>query len=141
MVGAEDVKNVTENVLLGYFNQKLLKLKSFTIWWTFSMLKATLNVKDNMDITRLVAFLKRKSDNYKPKKSKILKKKETETFLRETPDNKFLMTKVALIIGVCGACPRQELVQLKIININAIGSSLIIRTPDTKTNTFGKMPC
>ncbi|KAF2881731.1 hypothetical protein ILUMI_24428 [Ignelater luminosus] len=96
------VENVTENVLVVYFDEQSVTLKSSISWLTFSQFKATLNVNDTIDIskfTKLVAFLKRKSDNYKPKKYKIFSKKETETVLREAPDDRFLMTKVALIIG------------------------------------------
>lgn len=61
------------------------------------MLKATLSVKENMDIgtfKRVLAFLKRKSVGYEPKKSKVLSRDEVNTFLREADDEKYLMIKV-----------------------------------------------
>lgn len=44
---------------------------------------------------KLVAFLKRKSEGYKPKKSKIFTAPEIEKFLNEAPDCNFLGIKVS----------------------------------------------
>lgn len=90
------VKNVCEKVLLAYF-ETMKHYKASTVWTTYSMLKAELNVKRNIDIqkyTILVAFLKRKSAGYHAKKSLILTRENFEKFVREADDRKFLFAKV-----------------------------------------------
>lgn len=61
------------------------------------MLKATLQVKNDIDIgqyKKVVAFLKRKSVEYKAKKSRILERNDIDKFVSEAPDEQFLMMKV-----------------------------------------------
>jgi hypothetical protein len=82
----------SENVLLAYFNMLAKKLKPSTLWSHYSMLKSTINVKNNVNITnykKLHAFLKKKSQGYRPKKSKILTSNQINTFLKEASDNKY----------------------------------------------------
>ncbi|KAJ8915324.1 hypothetical protein NQ315_008208, partial [Exocentrus adspersus] len=67
------------------------------------------------------------------KKSKTLSKEEIDKFISEARDEKFLMTKVALIFGVAGAMRRDELSQLKIGDISDLGSALLIKIEHTKT--------
>lgn len=65
------------------------------------MLKATLSVKENLDIgtyKRVTAFLKRKGVGYEPKKSKVLSREEVNTFLREADDEVYLMIKVEIFV-------------------------------------------
>lgn len=87
----------SENVLLAYFAEKSKHLKPSTLWSEYSMVRACLIVKDNVDIktySRLVAFLKRQSVGFRPKKSKVFKRGEFLKFLVEAPDETFLMMKV-----------------------------------------------
>lgn len=73
------------------------KYKSSTLWTNYSMLKSMLNIKHNVDIDkypRIRALLKRRSENYEPKKSKALTGKQIERFIKEAPDFKYLGTKV-----------------------------------------------
>jgi hypothetical protein len=54
-------------------------------------------MKKNVDIgkfTRLIAFLKRKSDGYMAKKSKIITKQQIDEFLKQGGDEKYLSVKV-----------------------------------------------
>ncbi|KAJ8914397.1 hypothetical protein NQ315_017487 [Exocentrus adspersus] len=63
-----------ETVLLAYLSEKAKKVKPSTLWSYYSMLKSTLLVNDNCDISKyskLIALLKKLCDGYKPKKSKI----------------------------------------------------------------------
>lgn len=92
-----NVKVITEDILLGYFFEKSKNRKPSSLWSYYSMLKSTLNLYNNINISKfpkLIAFLKRKNDGYKPKKSKILNRDEIELFLKEAPDNVYLMMKV-----------------------------------------------
>jgi hypothetical protein len=73
------------------------------MWTKFSMLKATLKVHRNIDISKyskLIVFLKSKSRTYKPK-AKILESEHIKQFLKEAPDEKYLMVKVIVVICVC----------------------------------------
>lgn len=94
----KSVTNYTESVLLAYFAEKSTSFRASTLWSIFSMLKATLQVKNDIDIgqyKRLIAFLKRKSVGYKAKKSKILERNHIDKFVREAPNEQFLMMKVS----------------------------------------------
>jgi hypothetical protein len=57
-----NVKTVSENVVLAYSMEKSKTVKSSTLWSTYSMLKLTLNIRDGIDVTKflkLVPFLKK----------------------------------------------------------------------------------
>ncbi|KAJ8974310.1 hypothetical protein NQ317_010905 [Molorchus minor] len=75
----------------------------------------------------------------KRKKSKILTKSEIDRFLSSADDKEFLMIKyfdflyVGLILGIAGACRTDELVNLTVDDIEDVGSSLIVKIPNTKT--------
>lgn len=89
----------SENVVIAYFSDLSTKLKASTLWSNYSMLRATLSTKEDIDISKyskLRAFLKRQGDNYKPKKSKVLSNKQIETFITQAPDHIYLMNKVRL---------------------------------------------
>lgn len=91
------VHTINEEVILAYFMEKSKVLKPSSLWSNYSMLKSTINIKNNIDISRypkVIAFLKRKSVGYKPKKSKVLNKEEIDKFLSEAEDNIYLVTKV-----------------------------------------------
>jgi hypothetical protein len=44
------ISNTTENVLLAYLEEKSKILEPSTLWSLFLMLKATLNIKENIDV-------------------------------------------------------------------------------------------
>ncbi|CAK1597504.1 unnamed protein product [Parnassius mnemosyne] len=99
------------------------------------MIKSMLKIRNNVDISeypKLNAFLKRQSDSFTTKKSKILTSSEVERFLNEAPDDRYLATKVALIFGVVGACRREELANITLKDIEAHGKMLLIKVPNTK---------
>jgi hypothetical protein len=71
----DNVKMVSENVVLAYLMEKSKTVKSSTLWSTYSMLKLTLNIRDGTGVTKflkLVPFLKKNSVGYQAKKSKVL---------------------------------------------------------------------
>jgi hypothetical protein len=95
------ITEYNENVLLAFFSQKAEKYKSSTLWSTFSMLKATLIAKNNINIgsyPKLMAYLKRQNVGYKAKKSNVFTKSEINTFLLQAPDDTYLMCKVSIIL-------------------------------------------
>ncbi|KAJ8909403.1 hypothetical protein NQ315_004528 [Exocentrus adspersus] len=131
------LENVNEDVLLVFFAEKSKTLSSSTLWTHYSMLKTMLNVKRNIDVSKfykLSAFLKRKSEGYKPKKAKVLTLDQIDKFLLEAPDKDFLMVKVALIFGVAGACRGKELHQLTISDVTDMDHALLVNVRNTKNN-------
>lgn len=92
------VNSFSETVLLAYFGWLSKKYKSSTLWSMYSMLRTTLSINNYIDISKyckLHSFLKRKSDGFKSQKSKIFSSDEINTFLKNAPDSKYLMTKVS----------------------------------------------
>jgi hypothetical protein len=88
---------VSENVLLVYFQEHSQNKKASSLWAKFSMLKSTLALKENIDVSKyfkVIAFLKRQNTSYTPKKSAVFSKKEITIFLKEAPDEMFLVAKV-----------------------------------------------
>ncbi|XP_037039723.1 uncharacterized protein LOC119077677 [Bradysia coprophila] len=133
---SKHVKEINEKKLLAYFDVHLGKVKASTAWSTYSMLKKTLRVKENIDIStynNLRELLKRKEDDYFAKKSKILTLEEIYRFIKEAPDEIYLVTKVALIIGVYGACRRSELLKMSVNHIEYGENYIRIVVPKTKT--------
>ncbi|CAG9759373.1 unnamed protein product [Ceutorhynchus assimilis] len=129
---------VNEDVLLNYLHEKSQTFKPSTVWSKYSMLKAVLSVKENIHIDqfpRVIAFLKRNSVGYEPKKSKVLSREEIDQFLATASDETYLLTKVALVIGLCGACRREELHSLQVQDITEKDNNcLLVTLADTKTN-------
>ncbi|KAJ8970062.1 hypothetical protein NQ317_014795 [Molorchus minor] len=109
----KNVQVYSDNVLLAYFSENVKNYKSSTLWAQYSMVKT--------------------GDGYQAKKSKILTKSEIDRFLSSADDKEFLMIKVGLILGIAGACRTYELVNLTVDDTEAVGSSLIVKIPNTKT--------
>lgn len=94
---SKKVKAISEDVMLAYFVDKFKDSKSSSLWSYYSMLRSTISIKNNVDISRyakLMAYLKRKSVGYKAKKSKAFSKNEVVKFLVTAPDEEFLLMKV-----------------------------------------------
>ncbi|CAH1381929.1 unnamed protein product [Tenebrio molitor] len=130
------IKNFSENVLLAYFQKLSATMKPSSLWSIYSMLRSTLNLKNNIGIRKYpkgCSFLKRASDGYKPKKSKTLTPQQIQEFLTTAPDEKYLFTKAALIFGLMGACRREELMKIEINHIEDLNTALVVHIPDTKT--------
>lgn len=92
------VKIISESLLLVYFQELSATKKPSSLWTVYSMLKTTVNIKDNIDISKYVklkAFLKRKSEGHRPKKSKVFTARDVENFLNNAPDDTFLDKKVS----------------------------------------------
>lgn len=89
---------ILEKMLLAHFSEKSRYLKSSTMWSHYSMLKSKIYINHNINIKtycNLIAFLKRKSEGYCAKKSKILTRPQVENFLKNANDNEFLLMKVS----------------------------------------------
>lgn len=96
------VSSLSENIFLVYFEEISKKYKSSTLWSIYSMLKSTVNLKHNVDMSKylkLIAFLKRQAENYVPKKSSILTVENFNKFLTSAPDNIYLLIKVSELLN------------------------------------------
>lgn len=92
-----NVKSFSENVLLAYFEEISKTMKPSSLWAIYSMLRTTLNINNNINIAnypKLIALLKRKSDGFRSKKSKILSTEQINKFLKDASDDKHLLSKV-----------------------------------------------
>ena len=82
---------------MAYFGGLAKRYKSSSLWTQYLMLKSTLNINNNVDISKyskLWAFLKRKSEGYIPKKAKTFTPEEINKFIKESTDGIYLATKV-----------------------------------------------
>lgn len=133
---SKGTKKISENILLVYFAEKAKVMKSSTLWSIYSMLRSTISAKNDINIKeykKLLAFLKRQSVGQKPIKSKTLNFDEIKMFLIDASDKTFLLKKVILILGIAGACRRDELVKMVVDDIEDKESILIVKIPDSKT--------
>lgn len=134
---SKNVKCVNEDVLLAYVKGKSELFAPNSLWTKISMLKLGLKVFENIDISRfgkLFLFLKRTSDGYKPKKAKILSEEQVTKFLLEADDQKWLLEKVILILGIFGACRRNELASLTVDDFEDTNQNVLITIRCTKNN-------
>ncbi|XP_043465345.1 uncharacterized protein LOC122500470 [Leptopilina heterotoma] len=132
------LEHFSENVLLAYMKHLSETKAPTTLWSVYSILRSTLNVNNNIKIEgyiNLRAFLKAKYKGFKPKKSSALTSDQVRQFLLEAPDDKFLAMKVAMLIGVYGACRLEEITNLSVKDIEIQGTLMLINVPKTKTDT------
>ncbi|XP_031337109.1 uncharacterized protein LOC116166313 [Photinus pyralis] len=133
----ENVIKVVDDVLLVYLSKKGKSMKPSTLWSRFSMIKSCLAIKENVDASKFcktIAFLKRQTVGYIPKKSKVLTREQVTQFLNEAADVKWLLTKVILVFGIFGACRRDDLIRLTIDDVEDNGRFLVVFLRDGKTH-------
>lgn len=132
------VKTVNETVLLAYFQELTADFSPNSLWTKFSMLRKELMVKKVVNsakkFSQLEAYLKQRSKGYQPKKSKVLTREQVLTFLKNASDESFLMIKVALVMGVFGACRRDELVKMKRSDVRDMGEHILVNIPASKND-------
>ncbi|KYB27117.1 uncharacterized protein LOC103313307 [Tribolium castaneum] len=128
---------VSEALLLAYFQEKDSILRSpSSKWCEYSILKTTIFINENIDISKylkLRAFLKRQNAGYKPKKSNTFNREMINQFLEQAPDEKYLLMKVAMLMGITGACRNHELCDMKVENVKEAGDVFIVKIPDSNT--------
>lgn len=132
------VIHTSETVLLAYFLEKSGKYSApSSLWSEYSMLRATISLNDNVDISKyakLKAFLKKKNIGYVSKKSEVFTIEEIQTFLSEAHDQIYLMKKVVVVMGIAGACRKDELCKLTINNVIDKGDIILVRILDAKNH-------
>lgn len=93
----KNLNSFSENVMLTYFTELSKRMKPSSLWAQYSMLKATINSNDSINIGEyktLSSFLKKQASGFRSKQSKILSAGEIWKFVNEAPDEKYLATKV-----------------------------------------------
>lgn len=94
------IKSSSERVMMAYFNKLSNQYKPSTLWSQYSMLKTCIILHEKIDVSdyhTLSAFMKRQSHGYQAKKSKVLTTDEINKFIKEAPDDIYLLTKVRAI--------------------------------------------
>ncbi|KAJ3662266.1 hypothetical protein Zmor_006622 [Zophobas morio] len=135
-----NIKKYSENAVLSYFVElaNVKKMKSSSLWSHYSMVRSLLHIREKVDISKyfnLRAFLKKhQRENYQAKKSAVLTKHQFLTFLAKAPDEKYLGTKIVLLFGISGTCRCDELVKMKVQDIEDHGSIIYVKIPDSKTS-------
>lgn len=141
---------VSEMSLLAYFMEKSATLKSpASLWCEYSMIKSSIFIEENTDISKypkLRAFLKRKNDGYKPKKSSVFTREQVNDFLLQASDDTYLLMKVVAVLGIAGACRSDELCKLTMENVKHKNNNdiIIVTIPDSKngmSRTFTITSC
>jgi integrase len=130
------VNSFSEKILVAYFGDLSAKYKSSTLWSIYSMLRGTLIAKHDVNIAayyKLKALLKKESVNYVAKKANVLTNDDIKTFIETAPNELYLLTKTALIFGVCGCMRKGELYNVKLADVKDVNSALIVDVPCTKT--------
>ncbi|XP_065155416.1 uncharacterized protein [Atheta coriaria] len=128
----------SEKVLVTYFVLLAKKVKPPSLWSTYSMLRSTLELIHNVDISkyvRLRGFLKKQNEGYEPKKTRALTAEQIKEFIATAPDDKYLFTKVGLIFGITGKCRREELLRMEINDVEDLNTELLVHIPDQQTHT------
>lgn len=132
-----EVSQVVDDVLLVYLSEKSNNFKPSTLWSRFSMIKKCLQVKENIDVSsfpKTMAFLKKQSTGYVPKKASVFTADQISKFMVTAPDNTWLLDKVILILGIFGACRRDDLVHLSINDVKDNITYFTVFLRDGKTH-------
>ncbi|KAJ8973152.1 hypothetical protein NQ317_017925 [Molorchus minor] len=115
---------------------KVEKISTNFLWTKYYILKSTLIVNGNTDISRLsrlISFLKIKFKEYVPKKFKVLEAEQVQTFIKDAPDGVYLLHKVVLVMGVFEGL-RRDLVRITVDDIEDKGNCLLVKIRVTRVN-------
>ncbi|XP_039750849.1 uncharacterized protein LOC120627070 [Pararge aegeria] len=135
---SEDIKSLSEHVFLAYFEELAKKYKPSTLWCIYSMLKATVKARHDVDLksyNNLFKYLKRLSIGFTQTKVKILSPEHIEQFLHEAPDLHYLVTKVVLIFTITGAVKTLELTEITTKDIKDHGDMYIVKITNRNNKT------
>ncbi|KAJ8667893.1 hypothetical protein QAD02_009556 [Eretmocerus hayati] len=127
----------TEPLMLAYFSKLVSDgLVVSTLWSKWSMLKTMIQSREDVDIStfiKLKRLLKERKEGYRVKQAAAFCTEELKKFLTKAPDAEYLDVKVAVLLGILGACRREELKNMLLADILIEQDSLIITIPQTKT--------
>ncbi|XP_050312488.1 uncharacterized protein LOC126747732 [Anthonomus grandis grandis] len=130
---------ICEESLIEYFTNKARVAKASTLWASYYMIKSIMLNRHSIDIgnfKKVHKLLREKSKGYVADRAKAFTKEEVHKFLKLAPDEDYLLYKVALILGVCGGCRRDELAKLTVEDIQDLGAVLLVKISDPKSNLY-----
>ncbi|XP_065212786.1 uncharacterized protein LOC135840275 [Planococcus citri] len=122
----------SEEILMKFFEELSATKSPSTLWCTYSMLKGMIKLKHDIDIGKysvLIALLKKRSKGYTAVTAPVFTDEDVAKFINEAPDALYLVTKVALIFGILGACRTDELTNLRVQNIETHGRIFLVKIP------------
>lgn len=154
----------SERVLLAYFTELKQNYLSSTLWSKYSMLKSTMKINDQVDISTyasLIAMLKKESKGHIPKQARTFTENELKLFIDTAADDlwldvkvtKFLLfflsafpthfykqfmslnLQVVCIFGLCGACRSHELASVIMEHIIRYEDMYFVTIPREFTKT------
>lgn len=85
-----------------------------------------------MSLIKRIGLLKEKEKEFTIKKSEIFTRDEFERFLREAPDEEYLLHKMFIIFGVYGAMRGNELINMKLNDIIIRDNEIEVCIPESK---------
>ncbi|PSN39800.1 hypothetical protein C0J52_19446 [Blattella germanica] len=132
-----DFGDISEVVLVKYFKKLSTDFAPSSLWTKYSMLKKTLLLNNCVDIakfTKLNVYLKETSKGYVASKSKVLSSEDILKFLREAPNEEYLMMKVATVFTIFGGMRRRELVNMLVTDVEDRGNIVIVKINKTETD-------
>lgn len=124
--------DVTEKVLMAYLQHKSATLAPNSLASLYSMLKTCLPKLGSF--VQVQAYLKKITKNYKPSKSLSFASEEFHEFVLRAPDDRFLMHKVVLILGISGTLRGNEICDLKSSDVVDKGEFIQVEVKDAKAN-------
>ncbi|KAJ3655336.1 hypothetical protein Zmor_014470 [Zophobas morio] len=101
------VSERNEKIMRAYLFDLSKKMSSSSLWSKFSMVKPTLQFHENVDISglsKLRAFVKKQSVGYQPKQAKTLTREDLVKFVKEAPDQQYLLAKVIIVDAYFNIC-------------------------------------
>lgn len=137
------VNEITEDVLLAYFKMLSKMYKPSTLITICSKLKACLSLYDHLAIenfTDLHKFIKRTNRGYETKKAKVLNMEDIQSFVTSAPDEKYLVLKVILILGVVGVLRKTDLYNLEMSQITDKTTHILVELMESKTKKGKSFP-
>ena len=131
--------NTTSNIFISFFKTLSTSYAASTLWTIFSCLKCILSIRYNVDVDdtkfhETKSFLKQLSSTHLAKKSKVFTREEVETFLINAPTDIYLLHKLVLLIGLCGALRCGELLNLQFEDISDCEDHILITIRVSKTD-------
>ena len=73
------------------------------------------------------------------RRAKVFKTEEIAKFIKEAPDNVYLLIEIATIFELTGVCRRADLTNIILDDIKNRGNYIIVKIKNSKNHTF--RPC
>ena len=126
---------VNKNSVLVYFKELSERYAPTSLWSKYSMVRSTLINKDDIDISKFLSlrqFLERQSAGYIKKKSKVFSEEEISKFISFASDCQYLAHKMVTVLGILGACRREEMYKLQITDFEESTTNVVVKIMQTK---------